>query len=771
MAKKFVLCICMLLLIFALTACQEIPSIQTYYIDWNGDLIAEYDNGSIKNLGSLYDSIANGVNQIEINEDGFYIINGIVTMIKARLAKNYSIDDDGNLIVTYSDNTYENLGKFGEDAINTIESVSISSDGYYVLNGIKTNIKADETYNVQFMTEFSSVPSQTIRKGYKVSRPTIEREGYTLTGWLCNGEEWRFNSDVVSNDMILVAQWKANEYQVSFETGIDETCAAITVTFDDNYTLPALNRVGYSFDGWTYQDNLIIAEKWSISEDCILQAKWTPNQYTITLNANGGTVPETSYLVCYDENYDLPVASNTYGDFLGWFFDGVPITDKNGHSLTAWNYLTDIEVDTPWIIKLSNVEDLQYLYQFRDAQFEMQNAISISGNEWVPVGNDDQPFTGKFDGKGYQISGLTITELHENQKYCGLFGRVKSASISNLSMTGVNINLPVISNSVHVGSVVAYSENSTYENISVEGIISIKNHSSKFESCAGGLIGYSNNEIINNCSNSIYVTAKTIAGGVIGFAEYDYTTDLCLINCKNNGTIIANVASGIVGESWLCMTITKSGNCGNIVGEHYAGGMIGQGTVAVINECFNRGAIKTTSTVANKTFEGAGGMIGALSTIVVNQQGAEASSISNSYNTGDISGYNASGIIGNSADGNIIVQDCYNSGAITGTRFAAGMIGWGYLGATIRECLNVGTINGDLGVYMFTVDSISNQNLIITDCYYNCSTSGLDGIQGERTDDYYTEFFFTTKMFWDSSVWEFHSNSLPTLKWETELSS
>lgn len=769
MAKKLVLCFSMLFLIFALAACQKEPSVQKYYIDDNGALIAEYDDGSTENLGSLDDSIANGVNHIEVNEDGFYIINGIVTTIKARLAKDYSIDDDGNLIVTYSDNTSENLGKFGEDAINTIESVSISSDGYYILNGIKTNIKADETYTVRFSTEFSSVPTQTIRKGYKVSRPSIEREGYTLTGWFCNGEEWRFNSDVVLNDMTLIAQWQANEYQVSFETGIDETCATIAVTYDDDYTLPTLTRIGYSFDGWTYKGNLISAGKWNISEDCILQAKWTPNQYTITLNANGGTVSETSYTVHYDENYDLPVASNEYGDFLGWFLDGVPITDEYGHSLTAWNYLTDIDVDTPWIIKLSNATDLQYLYQFRNAQFEMQNAISISGEEWIPVGNDEEPFTGKFDGKGYSITGLTITELQENQKYYGFFGCMESASVSNLFMTEVRIALPVISNSVYVGSIAAYSEKSAYENISVTGIISIENHSSKFESYAGGLIGYSNNEMVSYCSNAIAVTAKTIAGGVIGYAEYE--PDFCLTYCKNNEDIIADAAGGIVGKSLLWMTVKKSGNCGDIEGEHYAGGIVGNGAVAIINECLNRGAIKTTSTVANKTFEGAGGIIGALSTIVVNQQGAETSSITNSYNVGTISGTDVGGIIGNSADGNIIIQDCYNSGAITGIRFAAGVIGWSYLGAVIRECLNIGTIKCDGSAYMFTVEAVANQYLTITDCCYNCSTNGLDGIQGIKTDDYYSESFFTTKMFWDSSVWQFHASNLPTLKWETEIDS
>ena len=70
------------------------------------------------------------------------------------------------------------------------------------MNGIKTDIVAVEVFDVTFETGYNEkVSKQTIKDGYKVERPKIERAGYTLNGWYCNGEEWRFNSDVVKNDM------------------------------------------------------------------------------------------------------------------------------------------------------------------------------------------------------------------------------------------------------------------------------------------------------------------------------------------------------------------------------------------------------------------------------------------------------------------------------------------------------------------------------------------------------------------------------------------
>ena len=142
-------------MIFALTSCGE-PAIVGYHIDDNGKLIATLEDETTVNLGTLSDTIANGVDKIEINENGYYVINDVKTDIKAKLAKSYSIDKNGNLVVTYTDTTTENLGKFGADAINTIDTISISDDGFYVLNGIKTNIVAIEVFEVNFVTDYSN---------------------------------------------------------------------------------------------------------------------------------------------------------------------------------------------------------------------------------------------------------------------------------------------------------------------------------------------------------------------------------------------------------------------------------------------------------------------------------------------------------------------------------------------------------------------------------------------------------------------------------------
>ena len=77
----------------------------------------------------------------------------------------------------------------------------------------------------------------------------------------------------------------------------------------------------------------ITANKQNITENTTLIAKWEVNKYTVTLNASGGTVAQPSVEVTYGEKFTLPVATNEYGAFIGWFYGETQITDPQGNSL------------------------------------------------------------------------------------------------------------------------------------------------------------------------------------------------------------------------------------------------------------------------------------------------------------------------------------------------------------------------------------------------------------------------------------------------------
>ncbi len=758
--KKLLLLLVSIVMIFTLASCGD-PEIVGYHIDENGKLIATYEDDTTVDLGTLTDTIANGANTITVNNDGYYVINGVVSKIEAKLPESYSIDSDGNLIVTYTDTTTENLGKFGDDAINTIDTIAISDDGFYVLNGIKTSIIAVDVFEVKFVTGYdATVKTQIIKDGDKIERPQLDRAGYTLKGWYCNGEEWRFNSDVVLNEMMLTAEWIANDYTVSFNTGIADTLPNQTIIFGTEYSLPTLERTGYTFKGWEYNSKLVTANKWNITENATLVAKWEVNKYTVTLNASGGTVAQPSVEVTYGEKFTLPVATNEYGAFIGWFYGETQITDPQGNSLENWTYLTDIEATTSWTIKLSNTNDLQQLYLYPNGHFELTQSIDISLTEWVPVGTNSKPFTGKINGCGFAINGLKITSLQDNLQAYGFIGIAKGGEIYDISFTNINISLPTIQNTVYVGGVIGYNEGAALARVLTSGTITIANHSSSFNSYSGGIVGYTLVDYILNCENRANITAKTVAGGIIGYKEVTEKLNR-FANNNNSGTISANIAGGIIGDGVLCLA-EECYNTGAVTGVKFAGGIVGRSYYAsILDKCYNTGTISIISTSPIQ-FDAAGGIIG--SVVIHSEYLIGTTEITNSYNQGNVdSKKEAGGIIGscnNGGIGKIDIQNCYNSGNIKGVDYAGG-IGGEVSGISIKQCINHGTISNA------TVRATLCYPLMdhtIYDCYYSSGTSGIDAIQGTKITEKYSKDFYTQTMFWSNEIWNFYDDKLPTLK-------
>lgn len=672
----------------------------------------------------------------------------------------YHIDENGDLIVTYTDTTTENLGKFGNDAINTIDTIAISDDGFYVLNGVKTSIVAVDVFDVKFVTGYdTTVKNQIVKDGDKVERPQIERAGYTLKGWYCNGEEWRFNSDVVLNKMTLTAEWIANDYTVSFNTEISDTLPNQTITFGSEYSLPTLERKGYTFKGWEYKGEFVTADKWNIADNCTLTAKWEVNKYTVTINSNGGTVPQKSVEITYGNFFELPVAQNEYGVFRGWFYGDTQLTDSYGHSLSTWSFLTDIEVTTSWIIELSTQEDLQQLRQFPNGQFILINDIVISGSEWIPIGTDEVPFTGVINGNQQSIIGLTITTMQDDAKYYGLIGKSDGGSIFDLSLKEVKIELPLVTNSVYIGALAAYCEGTNINNVTVAGNISVDTHNIIHGSYAGGICGYSDNATIVNSSNYTNIRAQSCAGGILGYAKMFPESGFS--NNKNFGSIQARIAGGVIGSGIDC-DIEKCCNMGSVTGNEGAGGLVGssRGSIRII-QVYNTGKIVLNYTYDSNvdTTNAGGGIVG---TVYANNDfSSKNSSITNSYNTGEIqSNVNAGGIVGSFQNFHLIsIFSCYNDGKIYGKYYAGGIIGKAEI-FEVKDSANFGNIErGELRAII----GMNIEYASISNCYYNCSTSYIDSVQGTKISDKYSKNFYKNSLFWDERIWEFYDDKLPSL--------
>ncbi len=778
MKKKISFIFISIFSVYLLVGCSNKPIPASYFINNDGNLIVLYENGTEEILGEWGDEIIDSLTEVTISDDGYYVINRIKTDIKAPEVISYELNENGDLIVIYSDGTTENLGSLGESFVNGIESISISVDGYYVINGIKTNIVAKESYEVSFNTGSSlNVPNQNILEGNKVIRPEISKTGYTLDGWYCNGEEWRFNSNIVLNDMELEAEWKANQYLISFDTNGEYEVEDLLVTYDEPYTLPSLTKTGHQFLGWYNGTRKISSgSAWNIAENVTLSAKWEANEYTITLDANGASVSQKTKKVTYGEMYTLPVPTNDFGTFKGWYYNEEKITDENGNSLEEWTFVENITVTTNWITEIYTVDDLLKIKESLNGHYVLMSNLDVSNIDWVPIGNVFESlngltldnFTGVIDGNGFVINGLTMTTYLESLSSYGFVG-YNYGTIKNLKLTNVDINITRIQKDTMAGGICGYNSGDII-NCYVSGKVNISNHSGTHDSVCGGIAGKSNAVSLNkgyvvnitDCYNEADISAVTNAGGIVGFSIYAKPYERCV----NVGDVNSKYAGGIVGYSYGD-NFYQCKNEGYINGTQEAGGILGATMLDSYSmfaessfiQCCNKGKVQTSNTADCE----AGGIVGEIVT----------AKILDCYNYGEVRGHRVGGIIGHGYYIENTISNCVNNGSIYGYQYAGGILGWGPQ-IIISDCVNFGylstsMIKGHISGY--------NYQGTHTNCYYSAQSgtyadSDAPGVTQTSLKINNVELY-KNYLYWDlvtvtklDGIWVVDGTNNPCLSWE-----
>ena len=242
---------------------------------------------------------------------------------------------------------------------------------------------ADTTYYAQWeLAQYTltfnangGVGGTSFRQGYGTAlhTPTVSRPGYTFTRWLP-----AVPSTVPSWNATYYAQWNINQYTISFDSLGGSFVPPITRNYESDITPPANpTRVGCTFKAWFPSvpmtmppSNITCTAQWKVNQYTVLfdsaggtlvspvkqdyataitppenpaktgytfigwspsvpttmpaenmtcTAQWQANKYTVTFNANGGTVSPASKVVTFDDVYGvLPIPSLDYCTFVGW---------------------------------------------------------------------------------------------------------------------------------------------------------------------------------------------------------------------------------------------------------------------------------------------------------------------------------------------------------------------------------------------------------------------------------------------------------------------
>ena len=128
-------------------------------------------------------------------------------------------------------------------------------------------------------------------------------------------------------------------YQVHFITKGGTECDTQIVEEGYLATEPETSREGYTFAGWNWDFSLpIVMDTW-------VTASWTANEYTITYDANGGTVTPATQKVTYGSDIELATPTREGYTFLGWLLDGYPLEES---SVFTWNVARDVTLVAAW---------------------------------------------------------------------------------------------------------------------------------------------------------------------------------------------------------------------------------------------------------------------------------------------------------------------------------------------------------------------------------------------------------------------------------------
>ncbi|MBP3316428.1 MAG: InlB B-repeat-containing protein [Alphaproteobacteria bacterium] len=192
--------------------------------------------------------------------------------------------------------------------------------------------------------------------GQSVTMPAaIVADGYVFNNWTVNNNSFNAMESVICNSgnlgvtsgtATIVAMWGRNQYTVTYScgSGTGTPPEKAVAKYNQNFAVAnnTCSRDGYTFSGWGVSETNDIKTanttfNWSYVSDKTLTAQWTPCEYTVAFNANGGNGNMDSTTHTYDKSQSLTPNKFTRDGytFVGWntMADGTGVSYSNGVSV------------------------------------------------------------------------------------------------------------------------------------------------------------------------------------------------------------------------------------------------------------------------------------------------------------------------------------------------------------------------------------------------------------------------------------------------------
>ena len=307
-----------------------------------------YNDKDITSTEGLTGNITVKANWEIINYDITYVLDGGTN--NPSNPSTYNVEDN----VTFEDPTktgYTFAGWYTDSKFSDkVDSITKGTTGNITLYA---KWEAN-TYTVTFNNN-GNISSQTftydVAQGLTPNSQT--RPGYRFMGWSTskNGSVAYTDGASVINltsdkdgNVNLYAVWEIVSYTITYELdgGTNNPSNPTTYNVEDNVTFENPTKTGYTFTGWTYNDEPITSTE-GLTGNITVKANYVANTYTVTFNNNGNISTQT---FTYDEAQTLTLNSENRPGyrFMGWslsengsvaYADGASVinltSDKDGN--------------------------------------------------------------------------------------------------------------------------------------------------------------------------------------------------------------------------------------------------------------------------------------------------------------------------------------------------------------------------------------------------------------------------------------------------------
>ena len=346
-----------------------------------------------------------------------------------KVSYDWSGSTTGNLPTTYTVESNVTLGSAvssGEDGFGgwkdktTGKMVSeLPPANFEVLADLQLMPIWDIAYTITFdvnAEDVDKIGDIETKVSQKVKLPGVSnnKKGYTFVGWK-NGDEVyqanqkvQFDGSLFTNRIVpLTAVWQVETYKVEFKDGT-EVKSSNTYTIETGLSgFPTIDKTGYIFNGWKYNDELITSIAKGEIGDRELQADWTTIEYRLTYDYNDNKTDKKTVTYTYEQSStkELEDATRDGYKFLGW---KLPNTSS---------YLTKVPVDettkkTP--IEFTAIADWEVTQYPVDFKLNDGTDASISQNNYtytIEKGITDMPTASR--------TGYTFVGWYENAEGTG----------------------------------------------------------------------------------------------------------------------------------------------------------------------------------------------------------------------------------------------------------------------------------------------------------------------------------------------------------------